>query len=100
MWMATSTSRDTTGALEAIHMLQHHQFVQLFSAYADLTGETSTSWSGHRPYRMNSTMAFHFGRQDEFKAIRADRLQRRAREKQYGFAVPNDDKFPFGLAPG
>jgi hypothetical protein len=30
-------------ALEAIHMLQHHSFVQLFSTYADLTGETATS---------------------------------------------------------
>ncbi len=87
-------------ALEAIHMLQHHQFVQLFSAYADLTGETSTSWSGHRPYRMNSTIGWNFGRQEQFKAIRADRLQRRAREREYGFAVPNGDKFPFGLAPG
>jgi hypothetical protein len=31
-------------ALEAIHTLQHHSFVQLFSTYTDLTGETATSY--------------------------------------------------------
>src|SRR5260370_1321719 len=58
--------------------------------------ELFDDWRRH----MMSTIAWNFGRQDQFKAIRADRLQRRAREKEYGFAVPNDDKFPFGLAPG
>ena len=46
-------------ALEAIHMLQHHSFVQLFSTYADLTGETATSYSGHRPYRMSTSFAWN-----------------------------------------
>jgi hypothetical protein len=85
-------------ALEAIHMLQHHQFVQLFSAYADLTGETSTSWSGHRPYRMNSSFAWNFTKQDEFKAARAHKL---TAENCYGLPQRiRSEVFPFGLAPG
>jgi len=42
-------------ALEATRMLQHHQFVPLFSSYADLTSETASSWTGHRAYRLNSS---------------------------------------------
>jgi hypothetical protein len=38
-------------ALEAIHQLQHHDFIQLFSSYADLTAE-------HRPYRIMPSFAW------------------------------------------
>ncbi len=38
-------------ALEAIHQLQHFDFVQLFSSYADLSAE-------HRPYRITPSFAF------------------------------------------
>lgn len=87
-------------ALEAIHMLQHHQFVQLFSTYADLTGETSTSWSGHRPYRINSAFSWNFIHQDEFKTARAHKLKSGGPDC-YGFRLkPHEEAFPFGLAPG
>ena len=56
-------------ALEAIHMLQHHEFVQLFSNYADLTSATATSDTGHRMYRNNSSFAWNFLHQKEFKAL-------------------------------
>jgi hypothetical protein len=39
-------------ALEAIHQLQHFDFVQLFSTYTDLTVE-------HRPYRLMSSFAWN-----------------------------------------
>ena len=38
-------------ALEAIHQLQHHGFVQLFSSYADLTAD-------HRPFRIQPSFAY------------------------------------------
>jgi hypothetical protein len=38
-------------ALEAIHQLQHHDFVQLFSSYSDLTAQ-------HRPYRLMPSFAW------------------------------------------
>jgi hypothetical protein len=38
-------------ALEAIHQLQHHDFVQLFSSYADLTVD-------HRPFRIQPSFAY------------------------------------------
>jgi hypothetical protein len=40
-------------ALEAIHQLQHHAFVQLFSSYADLDSE-------HRPFRLMSSFAYNY----------------------------------------
>ena len=46
--MAIFISPGTIGP-QAIHLLQHYDFVQLFSTYADLTGETATSWQGHGP---------------------------------------------------
>lgn len=40
-------------ALEAIHQLQHYDFVQLFSSYTDLSAE-------HRPFRMMPGFAFSY----------------------------------------
>jgi hypothetical protein len=45
-------------AMEAIHQLQHYDFVQLFSSYADLTGETYGT--GHRPLRINNGFAYNY----------------------------------------
>jgi hypothetical protein len=45
-------------ALEAIHQLQHYDFVQLFSSYADLSGETYGS--GHIPTRVNASFAYNY----------------------------------------
>jgi hypothetical protein len=45
-------------ALETIHQLQHYDFVQPFSSYSDLTGETLGT--GHLPMRVNSGFAFNY----------------------------------------
>ena len=45
-------------AIEAIHQLQHYDFVQLFSSYADLSGETYGT--GHRPLRVNNGFAYNY----------------------------------------
>jgi hypothetical protein len=45
-------------ALEAIHQLQHYDFVQLFSSYADLSGETYGT--GHLPLRVTPSFAFNY----------------------------------------
>lgn len=45
-------------ALETIHRLQHYDFVQPFSSYADLTGETQGT--GHLPMRINTGFAFNY----------------------------------------
>jgi hypothetical protein len=45
-------------ALETIHQLQHYDWVQPFSAYSDLTGETYGT--GHLPMRVNSGFAFNY----------------------------------------
>jgi hypothetical protein len=45
-------------ALEAIHQLQHYDFVQLFSQYADLSGETYGT--GHRVVRVNNGFAYNY----------------------------------------
>ena len=47
----TMTRRDW--ALEAIHQLQHYDFVQLFSTYADLGPK-------HRPFRVTRGFAFQY----------------------------------------
>ncbi len=57
-------------------MLQHHSFVQLFSTYADLTGETATSHLGHRPYRMSASFAWNYLHQSEFLSSRRARARR------------------------
>lgn len=45
-------------ALETIQQLQHYDFVQPFSSYADLTGETPGT--GHLPMRVNTGFAFNY----------------------------------------
>jgi len=97
-------------ALEAIHMLQHHQFVQLFSSYTDITGHMPTSWEGSRPYRMSSSFAWNYMHQAEFKAS----MERRRRDNNNGggrgggdsyapqmaMAMAMGPVFPYGMAPG
>lgn len=84
-------------ALEAIHMLQHHHFVQLFSSYSDLTAGGATSNAGHRPYRMNSTFAWNFLHPEEFRAMKQQAVRT---DPYYGLAVPRGEAFPFGYPPG
>jgi hypothetical protein len=45
-------------ALEAVHQLQHYDFVQLFSSYTDLSGETLGT--GHRSIGLNNSFAFNY----------------------------------------
>ncbi len=45
-------------ALETIHQLQHYDFVQPFSSYSDLTGETYGT--GHLPMRVNTGFVFNY----------------------------------------
>lgn len=45
-------------ALEAIHQLQHYDFVQLFSSYADIGGENYGT--GHQVIRTNTGFAFNY----------------------------------------
>jgi hypothetical protein len=45
-------------ALETIHQLQHYDFVQPFSTYTDLSGETYGT--GHLPIRNNTGFAFTY----------------------------------------
>lgn len=85
-------------ALEAIHLLQHHEFVQLFSSYADLSPETPHSTDGHRPYRMNSTFAWNYLHQAEFQARKMNHC---GTDPYYGLPIPQAaGVFPFGFAPG
>lgn len=84
-------------ALEAIHLLQHYEFVQLFSTYADLTGETATSWQGHRPYRLNSSFAWNYLHQKEFLQAQ---MERAGKDPGYFKAKMRGEKFPFGFWPG
>lgn len=44
-------------ALEAVHLLQHFDFVQLFSTYTDLTGP---GYGGHRPMRQTASFAHNY----------------------------------------
>jgi hypothetical protein len=45
-------------ALEAIHQLQHYDFVQLFSSYSDLSGKTYGT--GQLPMRVTPSFAFNY----------------------------------------
>lgn len=45
-------------ALETIHQLQHYDFVQPFSTYTDLSGETYGT--GQQPIRVNTSFAFNY----------------------------------------
>lgn len=83
-------------ALEAIHMLQHHEFVQLFSNYADLSPATPTSYLGHRMYRSNSTFAWNYLHQEEFLALKQKQMRT---DPYYGQEIPSE-VFPFGFPPG
>ena len=44
--------------LETIHQLQHYDWVQMFSSYTDLSGETLGS--GHRPIQTNHGFAWNY----------------------------------------
>jgi hypothetical protein len=95
-------------ALEAIHMLQHHSFVQLFSTYTDLTGETATSDSGHRPYRMSTSFAWNYLHPREF--LNSREARRGGVDTYYAPAAAkppaasketlSGEAFPFGHPPG
>jgi hypothetical protein len=70
-------TRDDWG-LEAIHQLQHYDFVQLFSSYSDLSAET---YGGSRVTRMNESFVSKYQRS--------------------GFCVPNNiEDGGFGLRHG
>jgi hypothetical protein len=45
-------------SLEAVHQLQHYDWVQLYSSYTDLSGETLGQ--GHRVIGSNNTFAFNY----------------------------------------
>lgn len=45
-------------ALETVHQLQHHDWVQLFSSYSNLGGETLAT--GHRPLSTNNGFVFNY----------------------------------------
>ncbi len=45
-------------ALETIHQLQHHAWVQPFSSYADLSG--AVYGQAHQPLRVNATFAYNW----------------------------------------
>ena len=45
-------------ALEAVHQLQHYDFVKLFSSYADLSGKDYGT--GNLPTRINTSFAFNY----------------------------------------
>jgi hypothetical protein len=62
-------------ALEAIHLLAHFEWVQLFSSYTDLTFD-------HRPYRLSRTFAWNFTHQGDFLADLKDTSKRR---QHYGY---------------
>ena len=69
---------------------------------ADLTGETSTSHLGHRPYRMSTSFAWNYLHQPEFLK---SRQARRGDSDSYGAVqayakVEPSQTFPFGYAPG
>ncbi len=45
-------------ALETIHQLQHHEWVQMFSSYTDMSGESLGT--GHRPIGQNNGFVFNY----------------------------------------
>lgn len=65
-------------ALETIHLLQHYDFVQMFSTYADLSAR---GYGGSRPTRINDSFVYRYQRN--------------------GFKTPhNINDGGFGLRPG
>lgn len=88
--------------LEAIHMLQHYHFVQLISSYTDLTAAGSTSDTGLRPYRSNSSFAWNYLHQTQFLETKKRQGSGRVGcDPYYGLPIPKPSGvFPFGYAPG
>ena len=84
-------------ALEAIHLLQHYDFVQLFSTYADVTGGAATSWNGHRPYRLNSSFTWNFLHPRDFLQ---SRMERAGKDPGYFKRTAATKAFPYGFWPG
>lgn len=82
-------------AIEAIHMLQHHAFVQLFSSYTDLTGYTATSDDGHSVFRQSRSFAWNYCHAQEF----VDGYRKRRGGDCYG-KIDETKEFPYGLPPG
>jgi hypothetical protein len=76
-------------ALEAIHLLQHYEFVQLFSNYVDLG-------SKFKMYRSNNSFAWNYLHQREFKELK---LAQQKRDPYYGLEIPTGE-FLFGFPPG
>lgn len=83
-------------ALEAVHMLQHHSFVQLMSTYCDMTGETATSYLGHRPFLMRASFAWNYLHQEAFLQARKTGQP----DSNYYMPLVKSTVFPFGYAPG
>jgi hypothetical protein len=83
-------------ALEAIHMLQHSSFTQLMSTYCDMTGETATSYLGHRPFLMRASFAWNYLHQEAFLQARKNG----SNDDSYYLPVAPSAVFPFGYAPG
>jgi hypothetical protein len=63
-------------ALEAVHQLQHYDFVQLFSSYSDLSSQ-------HRPFRVMASFAFNYLNGGANASYRA--MLRQAAAAPYGY---------------
>jgi len=63
-------------ALEAVHQLQHYDFVQLFSSYSDLSSQ-------HRPFRVMASFAFNYVNGGANASYRA--MLRKAAAAPYGY---------------
>jgi hypothetical protein len=84
-------------ALEAIHLLQHYDVIQLFSSYTDLDAQ-------HQPYGMARSFGWNFHHQEEFLAERR-RFHGKPELASSGSGVfkrsdIRADVFPFGYDPG
>lgn len=86
-------------ALEAIQMLQHHEFVQNFSSYTDITGGGATSFEGHRPFRLNPSFAWNYVHQKKFKELWEKKRGNPGGDTYYR-KLAASDQFPFGFPPG
>jgi len=64
---------------------------------SDLTGETATSYLGHRPYRMSTSFAWNHAHQSEFVS---SRQARRGGIDTYYAPLQPTQTFPFGHPPG
>ena len=66
---------------------------------ADVTGETATSDSGDRPYRMSASFAWNYVHQNEFLSSRSRRAGYSGSDTYYA-KLPPSKVFPYGYAPG